>query len=92
MNITTSGDGENRDKISQSEVYVALITDSLLSNEKCLGEMKDAQALGMEMYAVIMRGIVIPKEVEEMPWKLKFHFGNNYELQIIAKQLRELIE
>ena len=41
LNIVTSGDGTNRDKIQDCEIYVALVTPSFVSNEFCLGEMKD---------------------------------------------------
>jgi len=92
MNIITSGDGTNRDKITECEIYIALVTPSFVSNEFCLGEMKDAKALGKEMYAIVKTGTQIPKIFHEIKWKLVLFFSTEMEFKIASKTLKEMFE
>lgn len=92
VNIVTSGDGTNRDKIQDCEIYVALVTPSFVSNEFCLGEMKDAKALGKEMYALVKTGTQIPPIFHEIKWNLVLFFSNDEEFQIASETLKGAFE
>lgn len=89
--IITSGDGKNRDELVESETYVALVTDSFLSNDKCIGEMRDAFALKKPMYAIIKNGTVLPDNFDSYNWKDKFYFTTNEDIKEIAKKLEEFM-
>jgi len=79
-NAILSGSGSNRDKVSKSNVFVALITKNFILNDKCIGEARDAQALKKPMYALIEEGIVIPKELKQLDWKEVYFFNpGNFE-------------
>jgi len=92
FNVVTSGNGTNRDKIQECEFYVALVTPSFVSNEFCLGEMKDAKALGKEMYAIVKNGTQIPKIFNEIDWKLILFFSNDMEFETASETLKGAIE
>lgn len=92
MNVVTSGDGKNRDKIIGSEIYVALVTQSFLTNDKCIGEMKDAFALKKPMYAIIQKGTVLPQDFDSYNWKEKYHFESEKDMIRIAKKLKEIMQ
>jgi len=90
-NIVTSGDGLNRYKLHESEIYVALVTPSFVTNEKCLGEMKDANALKKDMYALVKTNTVLPSSFHEMNWKLIQNWNTEKEFSIASKILKEII-
>ena len=92
MNIVSSGDGLNRYKLSESEIYIALVTPSFVTNDKCLGEMKDANALKKEMYALVKTDTVLPSSFHEMNWKLIQNWNTKEEFDIASKVLREILE
>lgn len=92
MNIVSSGDGLNRYKLSESEIYIALVTPSFVTNDKCLGEMKDANALKKEMYALVKTDTVLPSSFHEMNWKLIQNWNTKEEFDIASKVLREIID
>jgi len=89
--IITSGDGTNRDALVESETYVALVTDSFLTNDNCIGEMRDAFALKKPMYAIIKNGTVLPENFDTYNWKDKFYFTTNADIKEIAKKLEEFL-
>lgn len=90
-NIVTSGDGLNRYKLHESEIYVALVTPSFVTNEKCLGEMKDANALKKDMYALVKTDTVLPSSFDEMNWKLILKWNTPEEFQSVSTILKEKI-
>jgi len=90
-NIVTSGDGLNRYKLHESEIYVALVTPSFVTNEKCLGEMKDANALKKDMYALVKTDTVLPSSFHEMNWKLIQNWNTQKEFEIASKTLKAII-
>ena len=73
--VVTSGDGRNRDLLSKSELYVALVTPSFLSNANCIGEMRDAHALGKEMIALLKEGTKLPIDFYCFNWKMILNFN-----------------
>jgi hypothetical protein len=88
--IITSGDGINRDALVESKTYVALVTNSFLSSDNCIGEMRDAFALKKPMYAVIKNGTVLPENFDTYNWKDKFYFTNERDLEMIAEKIKDL--
>lgn len=92
IDFVTSGDGLNRYKLSESEIYIALVTPSFVTNDKCLGEMKDANALKKEMYALVKTDTVLPSSFHEMNWKLIQNWNTKEEFDIASKVLREILE
>jgi len=92
MSIATSGDGKNRDDLIKSEIYIALVTESFLTNDNCIGEMRDAFALKKPMYAIIKNGTVLPDNFDSYNWKDKFYFTTNSDIQEIAKKLGEFMK
>lgn len=92
MDIVTSGDGQNRDLLSQSEYYVALITPSFVTNDKCIGEMRDASALKKDMIALFKVGTIVPDNFYDYDWKLILKFSNNDEFKECSKKLIEYVD
>ena len=88
--IITSGDGDNRDALVESETYVALVTDNLLSDDRCVGEMRDAFAFKKPMYAIIKNGTNLPDNFDSYNWKDKFYFSTDADIKEIAKKIEEL--
>jgi len=88
MNITSSGDGQNRDALTRDQTYIAIITEDFCQNENCLGEMRDAFAMKLPMYAILKSGIKAPEMVQNMPWKKIFIFTSEKQIPLIAELLR----
>lgn len=88
MNITSSGDGLNRDALTRDQTYIAIITEDFCSNENCLGEMRDAFAMKLPMYAILKAGIKVPENVKKMPWKKIFIFTAEKQIPVIAELLK----
>ncbi len=88
MEINSSGSGENRDALKRDSVYVALVTADFCKNENCLGEMRDAFAMKLPMYAIVECGTDIPDLVLKMPWKKIFIFTHDKQIPVIAELLK----
>lgn len=91
MEVVTSGDGRNRDLLSQSEYYVALVTPSFLTNEKCIGEMRDANALDKIMIALLKDGTELPDDFYGYGWDMILKFKDNVEFKECSKRLMEYV-
>ncbi len=89
MEVVTSGDGRNRDLLSKSQLYVALVTPSFLSNEKCIGEMRDAHALGKDMIALFKEGTKVPIDFYCYKWKMILNFNGDDEFKECSRRLLE---
>jgi len=92
INVTASGDGKNRDKLTRNSDYVALLTENFHKNDKCLGEMRDAKAMNIPMYAIVKHGDIIPKWILQMPWRKMIYFNGEDDMQIVAKILIKEIQ
>ena len=90
-NIVTSGDGLNRYKLHESQIYIALVTPSFVANKKCIGEMIDANALKKDMYALVKTDTILPPSFHKMNWKLIQNWGSNKEFSIASLLLKEII-
>ncbi len=90
-NIVSSGDGLNRYKLHESKIYIALVTPSFVTNDKCLGEMQDANALKKEMYALVKTETKLPSSFHKMNWKLIQNWSTKKEFDIASKLLKEVI-
>jgi len=89
MEVVTSGDGKNRDLLSKSELYVALVTPSFLKNSKCIGEMRDAHALNKVMIALLKEGTKLPIDFYCYKWKMILNFSNDEEFRECSRRLLE---
>ena len=92
LNIESSGSGEKRDLLSQCDYYIAIITPNFISNPNCIGEMKDAQALGKKMYALVDKKTELTKEFMKCSWILILKYGNDFEYEKNCIYLKELLE
>jgi len=92
MNIVTSGNGTNRDKITDCQVYIAIVTPNFVSNDKCLGEMKDAQALKKEMFALVDKLTCLPSYFFYLDWRLVLFYSNKAEFEIASEFLKKNLE
>jgi len=88
LNITTSGSGENRDGLTREKIYVALVTKDFITNENCMGEMRDAKSMKLNMFAIMKKGIKIPKIIHEMPWKRVIMFQDESQIPVVAELLK----
>jgi len=88
MEINSSGSGQNRDALKRDSLYIALITKDFVKNENCLGEMRDAFAMKVPMYAIMKIGTNLPDLVAKMPWKKIFIFTLEKQIPVIAELLK----
>jgi len=91
LNIVTSGNGTNRDKIQDCEIYVAIVTPSFVSNEFCLGEMRDAKALNKEMYALVDTETKLPADFFNYDWKLIQYYSTDKEFELASMFLKGIM-
>jgi len=92
VEIITSGDGKNRDQLSQSEFYIAIITPHFVSNDKCLGEMRDADALKKTMYALVDSKTRLPREFHEMNWKMIIYYTSEKDFRLASIYLKGMLD
>ena len=92
LNFVTSGNGKFRDKISHCEIYIALVTPDFVQDDKCLGEMYDAQALNKKMFALVKSNTLIPKKFFTLNWKLILYFTTEKEFEFACCFLRQFLE
>ena len=97
FNVTASGDGQNRDKLTRDQTYIALITKNFCTEDKCVGEMRDAKAMGLPMYAILDDKLreygELPLIIRDMPWKKIIVFTNPDQIPLVAEILkREIIK
>lgn len=88
FNITTSGDGLNRDQLTRDKIYVALLTKDFCKNEYCLGELKDAHAMKLPMFAILQSGFKVPEWILKMPWRKVIVFTDDKEIPVVAELLK----
>lgn len=90
-NITTSGDGQNRDKLNREQTYVAVITKHFCQEDNCIGEMRDAKAMGLPMYAILDNSVrengELPLIIRDMPWRKIIVFTNPEQMPLVARLL-----
>ena len=91
-NIITSGDGKNRDQLSQSESYIGIISPTFVSNDKCLGEMRDANALKIPMYALVDSKTRLPKEFHEMNWNMIIYYTSEKDFRLASIYLKGMLD
>lgn len=92
MNIVTSGNGMNRDMLSQSDVYVALVTENFVTNDRCIGEMRDADALGKIMIAMIKEGTELATDFYGYGWNLALHFKDSNDFPNCVKEMEKYLD
>lgn len=92
IRIVSSGDGKNRDHLQNCDDYIALITPDFVSNDKCIGEMRDANALKKPMYALIDRKTKLPKEFHEINWNAIIFYSSRDEFGIASAYLKGLLK
>jgi len=90
-NIITSGDGKNRDQLSNSELYIAIISPSFVSTDKCLGEMRDANALKIPMYALVDSKTKLPIEFHEMNWNMIIYYSSEKDFRLASIYLKGML-
>ena len=88
FNAVYSGDGTNRDRLSQCENYVALITEHFIEKMECINEMRDAQALKIPMFALIKRGVILPDIVKKANWKAMIFFSGTKDFEVAVEILK----
>lgn len=91
LNIVSSGSGTNRDQLQDCEIYIALVTPNFVTNEFCLGEMKDAKALKKEMYALIDTESKLPTDFFNYNWKLIQYYSTEKEFEIASAILKGML-
>lgn len=74
LDITTSGSGKNRDKLMNQDYFIALLTTNYCLDDKCVGELRDAKAMGLPLFGLIKYGEYIPKWIVNLPWKKLIYF------------------
>lgn len=88
FNITTSGSGQNRDELTREKIYVALLTKDFCKNDNCLGELRDAHAMKLSMFAIMQSGFEVPSWILKMPWRKIIMFTDDKQLPAIAELLK----
>lgn len=84
---TFSGSGKYRDKLKDTDAYVALITPHFLKEEKCVNEMRDAHQLKKKMYALVDADANIPPWVLKIPWTQWLVYCSEFEFKEKAEAL-----
>jgi len=92
LSFLASGNGKFRDKLSECEIYIALVTPSFVQDDKCLGEMKDAQALKKKMFALVKSNTELPKGFFMLNWKLILYFTTEKEYLMACNFLKMILE
>ena len=92
LSFLASGNGKFRDKLSECEIYIALVTPDFVQDDKCLGEMKDAQALKKKMFALVKSNTELPKGFFMMNWKLILYFTTEKEYELACNFLKMVLE
>jgi len=92
LNFVTSGNGKFRDKVSHCEIYIALVTPEFVKDDKCLGEMYDAQALKKKMFALVNHNTSLPEKFFTLNWKLILYFTTEKEFEFACCFLRQFLE
>ena len=92
LSFVTSGDGKFRDKISNCEIYIAIVTHNFVENDKCLGEMKDAQALKRKMFALVKSNTKLPDYFFHLNWKLILFYTTTKEFKMACNFLKGFLE
>ena len=92
LNFVTSGNGKFRDKVSHCEIYIALVTPDFVQDDKCLGEMYDANALKKKMFALVDSKVFLPDRFFTLNWKLILYFTTEKEFQFACQFLRCMLE
>jgi len=91
FNITTSGSGQNRDGLNRDQTYVALITKEFCKNEYCLGELRDAHAMKLPMFALVKSGFKVPIWIQKMPWIKVLIFTDDKQISVLGALLKYYI-
>jgi len=89
--IITSGDGKNRDLVSQCYYYVALVTPDFVKDDRCLGEMRDANALKKPMYGLVKHKTELPEYFFDLNWKLILYFDTDKEFRMAGSFLKQIL-
>ncbi len=92
LSFLASGNGKFRDKLSECEIYIALVTPSFVKDDKCLGEMYDAQALKKKMFALVDHKSLLPDKFFTLNWKLILFFTTEKEFKFACNFLRSFLE
>lgn len=92
LSFLASGNGKFRDKLSDCEIYIALVTPDFVQDDKCLGEMYDAHALKRKMFALVKSDTLLPDRFFTLNWKLIMYFTTEKEFQFACNFLRQILE
>ncbi len=91
FNITTSGSGQNRDELTHDKIYVALLTIDFCKNDNCLGELRDAYAMKLPMFAIMQSGFDVPDWILKMPWRKIIMFTEDQQIPVVSALLKHYI-
>lgn len=91
FNITTSGDGLNRDELTRDKIYVALLTEHFCKNDNCMGELRDAYAMKLPMFAIMQSGFDVPDWILKMPWRKVIMFTDEKHIPAVSALLKHYI-
>jgi len=92
LSFLASGNGKFRDKLTDCDVYIALVTPCFVQDDKCLGEMYDANALKKKMFALVDSKVFLPDRFFTLNWKLILYFTTPKEFEFACKFLRGFLE
>ncbi len=92
FSFLASGNGKFRDKLTDCEIYIALVTPEFVKDDKCLGEMYDANAFKKKMFALVNHNTLLPERFFTLNWKLILYFTTPKEYEFACNFLREFLE
>ncbi len=92
LSFLASGNGKFRDKISECEIYIAIVTPSFVKDDKCLGEMKDAEYLKKKMFALVKHGTELPQYFFSLNWQLILFYATKKEYEMSCNCLKGFLE
>jgi len=90
--LTDSPDGTNRDALTKEHLYTALVTPDWLENIGCTSESREASGLGCKMIKFQMKGVVLPKELEELNWLKTFWFTTDDDFKKTVEEFYAWLE
>ena len=79
--------GKGDEAMEESHVFVALVTDSWINDNGCVGQAEYAQKLDKPMVAVIQTGTKDLEKIDRFHWVKKYFFSNAEELEKVTEEI-----
>ena len=81
---------KSEEGINNSEFYMAIVTDNMLKDDKCISEWNYAKSKNKPFILLIKRGTNIPKEMLESVYvRLEYGWETEEDVELLSQKLIE---